>query len=200
LFLGLVATGGAGYLFYTQSQDTLAQLRNADNRIAALESTLSAVGQDTEQTTLGLLQRIETNIPETDKLSTSPHPLRTDVATLKTASDNQAEAIGTLETAVTNHAKMINDANAALGAVRARVDTIAGNLNGLEDAGRQLTALNNELNQLESALETLRTSVTPRLNATEQDIESINVYRLQLNQTISAMQDSIRQLQQRVGQ
>lgn len=196
LFLGMVATGGAAYLFYTQGQDALAQLRNAEGRIAALESTLSAVGQDTEQTTLGLLQRIETNFSEIDKLWAARNTLRTDVAALKTASESQGELLSSLESAVTNQASTLNNVNAALGTVRARVDTISSNLNGLEDASRQIAALNAELDQLEATL----ANMTPRLNATEQDIESINVYRLQLNQTITAMQENIRQLQQRIGQ
>lgn len=200
LFFGMLAMGGAAYLFYQEGQQALASLNDARTRIVALESTLSAVGQDTEQTTLGLLQRIETNFSEIDKLWAARNTLRGEIATIKNTTDNHAGLLSSLETAVTSHAGTINENSAALGTIRSRVDNIASNMSALENAGRQLESMNAELDALQKELETLRTSITPRLAATEQDIESINVYRLQLNQTITAMQNSIRQLQERLGQ
>ncbi len=38
-----------------------------------------------------------------------------------------------------------------------------------------------------------------RVNINEQDIESINLYRLSLNQTINAIQQSLNELEERVA-
>lgn len=200
LFLGTLATGATAYVFYQQGQQALDSLDDARNRIMALESTLSAVGEDAEQTTLGIIQRVETNFSEIDKLWAARNTLRGEVAELKSAAQSQKELLASLETAVANHGKMLNENSAAVDNIRSRVDNIASNLSSLENAGRQLQSLNDEVNTLARELDSLQGDLSDRVAANEQDIESINVYRLQLNQTIPQLEQSIRQVQERLGQ
>jgi hypothetical protein len=69
----------------------------------------------------------------------------------------------------------------------------------MDDLGTQLTTLNADLNRTKTAMQTVQDDVEQRVSAMEEDIESINVYRLQTNQTLNALQNSINALQSRVG-
>jgi chromosome segregation ATPase len=83
--------------------------------------------------------------------------------------------------------------------MQARIDEINQNFAGMDDLGQQLTQLNADLNRVKTSMAAVQDDVGSRLAAFEQDIESINVYRLQVNQTITTLQDSVNRLQQRVG-
>jgi chromosome segregation ATPase len=65
----------------------------------------------------------------------------------------------------------------------------------MANLGQQLTQLNADLNRVKLSME----DTNSRTKTAEEDIESINVYRLQLNQTITNLQSSISALQQKVG-
>ena len=85
-------------------------------------------------------------------------------------------------------------------AAAAKADQIAKNFAGMENLGQQLTQLNADLNRVKTSMAKVESDTESRLKATEQDIESINVYRLQLNQTMTTLQNNVNALQQKVGQ
>lgn len=200
LTLGMFASGAAGYYFYTENEAGKVNLQRATNRILELERTLSVVGENTEETTLGLLRRIETNFTEIDKLWAARNQNRTDIAALKTTVDGLAETSKAMETAVANQGNMLTQNANALTNLDNRINTLTGNLTNIGNLGQQLNALNAELNRIKGSMSSLESDVAGRMRNTEQDIESINAFRLQVNQSINTMQDSINRLQQRVGQ
>jgi hypothetical protein len=69
----------------------------------------------------------------------------------------------------------------------------------MDDLDTQLSGIQVDLNGVITTVATLQNGLISRVNSTEQDIESINVYRLQLNQTLNAIQTRLNELQSLVG-
>jgi len=69
----------------------------------------------------------------------------------------------------------------------------------MDDLGDQLTDINADLNRVKTSMASVENDVEKRLVTAEEDIESINVYRLQINQTLTTLQENINRLQSRVG-
>jgi hypothetical protein len=196
LFIGMLATGGAGYFFYMESEATKAELLATTARIGQLENHLSLVDQATEQSSMDLVERVNFNFGEIDKLWAARNTLRTEVGEMKTGLTAVQATTKDLKVVVDSHTQTIEK---NVTAVQARIDEINQNFAGMDDLGQQLTLLNADLNRVKTGMSAVQEDVTSRLNSFEQDIESINVYRLQVNQTITTLQDSINRLQQRVG-
>lgn len=196
LFLGLLATGGAGYFFYMQAEATKAELLAATSRIGQLENHLNLVDQAAEQSSLDLVERVNFNFAEIDKLWAARNTLRTEVGEMKTGLTAVQATTKDLQQIVDSHSETL-DKNVT--AIQARIDEINRNFAGMDDLGQQLTLLNADLNRVKTSMAAVQEGVDARLNTFEQDIESINVYRLQVNQTLTALQESLNRLQQRVG-
>ena len=198
LTVAMLASAVAAWFFYTEGQAVLGELEHASGRIQALENRLSAVGDDTQETTLNLIERIDLNFSEIDKLWAARNENRNNIGTQRATLEEHGEIIGSMESALESQSDILNTANAQLTNLQSRVNTITENVASMEDIDRQISALQAQMNQVESSIDNLE-SIGNRVRTTEQDIESINVYRLQLNQTISTLRDQIRNLQQRVG-
>lgn len=199
LFLAMLGTGATGYIFYIKGQEALGQLQNAQNRIADLENRLSAVGNNAEETTLNLVERLDFNFSEIDKLWAARNANVSSINELEETTESQAEVLSSLESAVSNQAGRINNSVSQLETLQTRIENITENFSGLANLNQELTRINQEMEQVRASLTMLQQDLAPRLAVTEEDIESINVFRLQVNQTLSAMQQSINQLQDRVG-
>ena len=199
LFLGLVVTGGAGFYFYQQTELAKAELINSNNRITQLESRLNMVDETTSQSSLGLMEKVDFNFSEVDKLWAARNALKTEVETLTatvTALKNTSTA---LETATTSQASTLNNLNNQITTISNRLEQINQNFSGMSNLGSQLTTINADLNRVKTSMAAIEDGVGDRLTTAEQDIESINVFRLQINQTLTNLQDSINRLQSRVG-
>ena len=196
LFFGMCGTGAAGYYFFQQSEQTKGELLSATNRITALEGTLNQMDESTKQSAMGLLEKVDFNFSEIDKLWAARNALRTEVEKLTVAMTAVQKTATDLSAAVSNQAGQVNQHTTQLGQINTRIEDINKNFSGMTNLGQQLTQLNADLNRVKLSVE----DVNDRMKAGEEDIESINVYRLQLNQTIATLQNNINALQQRVGQ
>lgn len=196
LFIGMMATGAAGFFFYTEAEATKAELLATTARIGQLENHLSLVDQATEQSSMDLVERVNFNFGEIDKLWAARNTLRTEVGEMKTGLTAVQATTKDMKAVVDSHTQSIEK---NVTAVQARIDEINRNFAGMGDLGQQLTLLNADLNRVKTSMSAVQEDVTSRLNSFEQDIESINIYRLQVNQTITTLQDSVNRLQQRVG-
>jgi len=200
LTLGLLATAGGGYYFYQQGLATQQELLDAQARLMQLETRLNLVDEAANQSSLNLVERVDVNFSEIDKLWAARNSLRTEVTEIKNLADALKETSTALETAVANHGNILNQNNALIGTIQARIEEVNRNFGGMANLGQQLTVINADLNRVKTAMTTVEADVASRLQSAEQDIESINVYRLQVNQSLAALQESINRLQQRVGQ
>lgn len=200
LFLGLGASGAAGYYFYQQSEATKGELLAATNRITALEGTLNDMDVAVKDSAGNLMEKVDFNFSEIDKLWAARNALRAEVEKMTVTVANLTKASSDMEAAIGNHGGQLSQHNTQVAALQTRLEEINKNFSGMSNLGQQLTQLNADLNRVKTSMTQVEEGVESRLTATEQDIESINVYRLQLNQTMTSLQNSINTLQQRVGQ
>lgn len=196
LFLGLLATGGGAYYFYDQNQQNAAKSLEFQNDLMQIQSRLNLVDQASADSAQELVEKVEFNFSEIDKLWAARNALRQEVGELSTTVAALKTTAGELETTVGNHEKVLNDQVAR---IQARIEEINRNFAGMDDLGQQLTVLNADLNRTKTAMDLIKSDVEARVSAMEQDIESVNVYRLQTNQTLTNLQNSINSLQTRLG-
>lgn len=200
LTLGLVATAGGAFYFFRQGQQSQADLLTALNRITSLEATLNDMDAATKESSLGLLEKVDTSMSEIRKLWDARNAVKKEVETLTASMAAVQKAAKDLETALSAQGGTVTQQRTAVTALQSRLEEISKNFAGMGNLGQQLTQLNADLNRTKNAMDQVQKDVEGRLKATEDDIESININRLQLNQTLNALQNSINQLQQRVGQ
>lgn len=200
LFLGMCATAGAGYYFYQESEATKGQLLAAQNRLVQVETRLNLTDEAVEQSASGLVERVNFNFGEIDKLWAARNALRTEVEKTTVAVTALQETAKALEAAVSSQGSQLTQASSQITGLQNRLEQINSNFSGMDNLGQQLTVINADLNRVKTAMSSVESGVASRLATAEQDIESINVYRLQINQTLATLQESLNRLQQRVGQ
>jgi chromosome segregation ATPase len=208
LFLGLFVSVGGAWYFYDQGLQTIDALDRANSRLLQLENRLNLVDEAAEQSSVGLLERVDFNFSEIDKLWAARNVLRNDVGTINATLGNQADSINKIETAVAAQASMNNQQSALLDqnaqlfeTIQNRVNQLNTSISGLNNLNisQQLNSITRDLDTLKSSMALEDSGLADRVNINEQDIESINLYRLSLNQTINAIQQSLNELEERVA-
>lgn len=199
LVLGLLVTGGAGYFFYMENQAIKIELAQAGGRLQSLENRLSAVGESSEETTLKMNEKINLNFSEIDKLWAARRSMLPDLEANQAAVAALQTTSGELETALGTQAGRVNALTTQQTNMENRIETITGNIANLDRFSQQLESMNQELTRLRAEVDAME-SLASRMEVSEQDIESINVHRLQVNQSLNTMQEQIRVLQIQIGQ
>jgi len=199
LFVGLLATGGVGYYFYNQGLQMQEQLNTAQGRIMQLQNRLNLVDESAEQSSMGLLERVDTNFTQIDLLWANYRNHTASLAEINRFVEQAKGTIATMEGVISGHSNTLNDATAQLANLQTRLETVSNNIVGMDNLDEQLSGILSDLNGVKSSVASLQNGLGSRVDSTEQDIESINVYRLQLNQTLDTIQARINELQQRVG-
>jgi chromosome segregation ATPase len=201
LILGLLGTGGAGYFFYTQGQAVLDELEFAGSRILLLEDRLAMTDEAAQQSSLGLLERVDFNFSEIDKLWAARNQNRSDISANEANLAEHDETFTSIETVISGQSTSVNENTTLLASIQTRIETLSTNLAGMNslNLAQQLASINEDLVLVKASMATQDSGLATRVNSNEQDIESINIYRLQLNQTLNAIQNSINNLQQQLG-
>lgn len=208
LILGLFASAGGAYYFYEQGLLIQTTLDRSNDRIVQLENRLSLVDEAAEQSSMGLLERVDFNFSEIDKLWAARNVLRSDIGGMNSTLERQTENLTQIETVVANQAGMLNQQAANLDQNEQIIETIRNQINSLNsnvaglnnlNINQQLTSITGDLDTLKSSLELEGSGLADRVNINEQDIESINLYRLSLNQTLNSIQQSLNELEERVA-
>jgi len=199
LVLGLFATGGAGYYFYDNGLKMQESLIDAQGRIQQLQNRLNLVDESAEQSSMGLLERVDTNFTQIDLLWANYRNHTADLAELDRFVEQAKGTMTSMEGVLSGHSNTLNETTAQLNNLQTRIQTVSNNIAGMDDLDNQLSSILSDLNGVKTNVATLQNGLVSRVDSTEQDIESINVYRLQLNQTLNQIQSRINELQQRVG-
>lgn len=199
LTLGLFATGGAGYYFYDQGLQMQEAMNTAQGRIMQLQNRLNLVDESAEQSSMGLLERVDANFSQIDLLWANYRNHTASLAEINKFVEDAKGTITSMEGSITGHSKTLNEATAQLSNMQSRLETITSNIAGMDNLDQQLSTMMGDLNGLKTSVASLQNGLANRVTSTEQDIESINVYRLQLNQTLNTIQDRINALQQLIG-
>ena len=199
MVIGLLATGGAGYYFYENSLAMQESLIEAQGRIQQLQSRLNLVDESAEQSSMGLLERVDTNFTQIDLLWANYRNHTADLAELDRFVEQAKETLTSIEGVLSGQSNTLNETTAQLGNLQSRIQTVSNNIAGMDNLDEQLSSILSDLNGVKTNVASLENGLVNRVNSTEQDIESINVYRLQLNQTLNQIQSRINDLQQRMG-
>lgn len=208
LVLGLLGTGGAGYFFYVQGQGVLEELDLTRNRLLQLESRLAMTDEVAQETSMGFLEKVDFNFSEIDKLWAARNQNRTNITTNKTAIaasnvalENHEETFTAMERVLGGQSTAMNENTVLLEKVQTQVETLSNTVTGISrlNLEQQFVVISDDLDLLKDSIDTMPVQdvgLVGRVDSNEQDIESINIYRLQVNQKLSAIQDSINKLQQ----
>ncbi len=86
LVLGMLAGAGGAYYFYGQGQEIQTALDRSSDRIVQLENRLNLVDESAEQSSMGLLERVDFNFSEIDKLWAARNVLRSDIGGINSTS------------------------------------------------------------------------------------------------------------------
>lgn len=209
LFLIIVAMGGAGYVAYFMYGEYENDLRQADLRISDLERRLSLAGNDAAQDALRRIEEIELNFSEIDKLwaarrviNRGLEDMQSEIAKLDLVNKSQDEISN-------NNSRKIATTNQSVMASDTRLNTLNTELAQAIQLVASLNASVQELEGMRGDILTIRQSLTSgdntvlgligRLEFIEESMESVNAHRLQLNEILFRLQESMEILQRSVS-
>jgi chromosome segregation ATPase len=205
LTLIVLVMAGAGYGAYYMYGEYLTDMRQAELRISDLEGRLALVGDSAEESTLNMIERLDFNFSEIDKLWAARRvinqglvDIQSEVARLELANEGQDETTA-------NNSQLIASTNQTVQASETRVSSLTNELQSVSnsvaslDAGvRDLTAMQDDLESIRQALSSGDSTVlglVGRLEYMEQSMESVNAHRLQVNESLFRLQENIEALQ-----
>jgi chromosome segregation ATPase len=196
-----LSLGGAAYYGYTLHEETLRQLDQSNRRISDLEGRLALVGDSAEETMGNIIERVDFNFSEIDKLwaarnatNRSVTDLTGRVAVVETRSQENLTAVEETNVRLVNATNMLEDARRDVASLRTESQQLAqqlGTLNtqvqGLQGVAQDLVNLRAEI----STAETTSGGLSDRLIRVEEAVEAIDAYRMQMNQTVFRLQQQI---------
>jgi len=207
IMLGMLtlAIGAGGWLGYQAYAENLQALEQSNRRIEDLESRLALVGNSAEETTANVIERLDFNFAEIDKLWAARNATNNNVnemtgklAVLEDASSGHTETTDTLAQMIANNTQQnqaglaeINRVKADLEQINAGIATINTSLRSVQNVAQDLANIRASLNNGDSTLVGLQ----DRMVNLEEAVESIDAYRLQVNQTLSRLQQNIESVQ-----
>lgn len=209
LMLLTLAIGAGGYGAWYFWQEYQYDLEQADLRISDLERRLNLVGDSAEESTLNIIERLDFNFSEIDKLWAARRVINTrldqidsSIAQVNLANEGRDELINT-------NSEQIANTNRSVMGIETRLNAVAGELNQMDQslAGIQadmieLQALRGDIQSIRQALNSGDSTVgglIGRLEYVEQSMESVNAHRLQINESLFRLQEDIEALQRSAG-
>lgn len=205
LSVAVLAAGYGAYVFHERYvQDVL----QAERRIADLENRLALVGDSTEETTANVLERLDFNFSEIDKLWAARRTLMQSIEDLTgrvaVTEDGVKQSIDGLEVTradlestnqrIVQSTNLLEDTRRDIGAMEDTVAQSRQSIATLTTAVQNLQSVSQEMINLRATMvEAQGTSggVNDRLMKVEEAIEAIDAFRLQINQTLLRLQQNI---------
>lgn len=205
LTLLTLTMGGAGYGAYYMYEQYQTDLRQADLRIGDLERRLALVGDSAEESTLNIIERMDFNFSEIDKLwaarrviNTSLENVQSELAKLALVNTGQDEAAATLSQQVTSSSQAAMSNEAKLNALGTQLTEVSQSVAGLNTSIQELSSMRNSLASIQQALTSGDSTViglVGRVEYMEESMESVNAHRLQVNESLFRLQETIESLQ-----
>jgi chromosome segregation ATPase len=207
IMIGLlvVAIGGVTYAGYTMHQEALSDLAQASNRIADLEDRLALVGDSAEETTGNMIERLDFNFSEIDKLWAARNATNRDVddltgrvANVETRSQENQTTIGETNVRLVESTNLAEGNRQDIAAVRTESERLAQRLDTLNGQVQNLQGVAQELVNLQATISTAEDAsggINERLMRVEEAVEAIDAYRLQVNQAMQRLQQQIEGMQ-----
>lgn len=205
LILLTLAMGGAGYAAYYMYGVYQDDLRQADLRIGDLERRLALVGDSTEESTLNIIERLDFNFSEIDKLwaarraiNTNLENVQSEIARLVLVNTGQDEAAAALSQQVASSTESAMANATRLNALNTEVTQLTQSVAGLNSSIQELSSMRNSLASIQQALSSGDSTVlglVGRVEYMEESMESVNAHRLQVNESLFRLQENIESLQ-----
>ncbi|MDX1492414.1 MAG: hypothetical protein R3332_14135 [Pseudohongiellaceae bacterium] len=210
LALLTVAIGAGAAVAYQVNQDNLAAMEQANRRIEELEGRLALVGDSAEETTANVIERLDFNFSEIDKLWAARNATNQDVneltGKLALANDKiggNAEATDALGQLIARNGSQIQEGLVGVNRLQGEVDrlgeqivTLNSAIQSMQDVAQDMANIRASLNNGDSTLLGLQ----DRMENVEEAVESIDAYRLQVNQALIRLQDTIESVSSEAGQ
>ncbi|WP_043317166.1 hypothetical protein [Microbulbifer sp. HZ11] len=185
LMLALAGLGGAGFL-YTQWQETVAQLKDADARIVQLEKRFEMSGEESAASVEVLNAKVKENASEIRKLwGVSYDTNRKSIAANKATADAAKKEVAALSSRVKGF-------ESSLKKVAALESEISKLKESTVTASRETK---DKVASIERQLNSVRADLTARVGANEEAVQSIDSYRRTVNKDLVQLRDAIRSLQ-----
>ncbi|MFN3165177.1 MAG: hypothetical protein ACE37N_17250, partial [Pseudohongiellaceae bacterium] len=202
-----VAGGGYGaYYFYDVYQT---DLRQANLRISDLETRLALMGESAEESDNSLMEDINQTIEQYDLLWANWRAnnrqftdIESEIARLKLANEGQDEIVNNNSQQLAQTQEAVGQANARLNSLGTEVESLGQNLASLDSSVNELAGMRNELASLRQTLNSGDSTIgglMGRLEYMEQSMESVNAHRLQVNESLFRLQETVEQLQRQLG-
>ena len=209
LLLLTCAAGAGGYAGYYYYGEYKADLRRAELRISDLELRLAMAGQSSEETDNTLMQNINKTIEQYDLLWANWRnnnkqftDIESEIARLKLVNEGQNET-------VLNNSQLIASTNEKLTASDTRLNRLNNDFTQLNQAVTAMNANIAVLEPMKNDLAVIRESLNSgdstllgllgRLEYVEQGMESVNAHRLQINESLFRLQESLETVQRQLA-
>lgn len=206
IILTLLVAGYGGYYLFGEYRN---DLRQADLRISDLERRLSLAGDSAEDSALNMIDRMDFNFTEIDKLWAARRvinklleDIQSELAKLALVNEGQDEVVA-------NNSQQIANTNGSLLTSDTRLNTIITEFSQLTRSVATLDAGVQELQGLRSDMAIIRQALNSgdntvlglvgRLEYIEESMESVNANRQQVNESLLRIQESIALLRRSGG-
>jgi len=195
------AAAGAYYFHGLYQED----MRQADLRIAELERRLALVGEESEDTVINIQETLDFHFSEIDKLWAARNALRTEatdirseLARLVQVNEGQDENVAALTAQVQNTLNQTSANATRVNTLTNELDQVSRQIAAMDASLENLAALREELQAVQTSLnsgDSTLLGVVGRLDYLEDSMESVNAHRLQINQSLFQLQESLETLQ-----
>lgn len=207
IMLGLLtlAISAGAYLGYTVYADNLDSLRQATRRIEDLEGRLALVGDSAEETTANVLERLDFNFSEIDKLwaarnstNNSVNELTGKVTVLAEQSKGNTETTETLAQLISRNSNQMQDGFAQVNTLKTQIEQASAAITRLNASMQSVQSVAQDMANIRASLnngDSTLVGLQDRMANVEEAVESVDAYRLQVNQTIIRLQENIEAMQ-----
>ena len=206
LCLAAMAGGYGAYHFNGLYQDNL---RQTNLRISDLELRLALVDESATESDNTLMENIEQTIEQYDLLwanwrenNRTFEDFRGEIARLKLTNESQDEIATAAAQSLDETRQTVQSAQARLNTLARELTSLGQSLTAIEGQMQELASLRGELESVRQALNSGDSTVlglAGRLEFVEESMESVNAHRLQINQTLFRLQESIEALQVQIN-
>lgn len=210
LTLIVLAMGGSGYGAYVMYELYLDDMAQAELRIADLERRLSLAGDSAEESTLNMIDRMDFNFSEIDKLwaarrviNSALEDVQSEIAKIALVNEGQDEVTATNSQQIAASNQSVMATETKVNALNSDVAAITESVNSLNTSVQELGAMRSDLASIRQALNSGDSTVlglVGRLEYIEESMESVNAHRLQINESLFRLQENIEAIQISAGQ
>lgn len=198
--LTVAILAGTG-LAYTVYEENLRRLDQANARIMDIEDRLSMVGDSAEETTGNIIERVDFNFSEIDKLWAARNATNANVTDLtgrvaitETRSQENLTLVEETNQRLLQATNLVEENRRSVAELRQASERLAANVNNMNNTLQEVRGVAQEVVNLRAEISTAEGAsggLNDRLMRVEEAVEAIDAYRLQVNQTVLRLQQQI---------